>query len=128
MPTSSSLDLICDQITRLKGVGHPSRAHADTVADADSSELVANELGVAQRFLNRPTKVQEMAVTAAKRMGMQPRLRLTEIARTGCLRTYGRNVSHEQRKRTLRGCAPYARHTYHSFVEITIVLDAICGI
>jgi len=44
MSTSSGFDLVRDEITRLKGVGHALCTHTNTIADTDSSKLVANEV------------------------------------------------------------------------------------
>lgn len=41
MTAGSSLNLVCDEVPRLKGVGHATRSHTDSVADAYCAELVA---------------------------------------------------------------------------------------
>jgi len=61
---SGGLDLISDQVARLERVGHAACAHADTVADADSAKLVANDARVCERGFYFLTKTEEVLVTS----------------------------------------------------------------
>lgn len=42
MASGSSLHLVSYQVSRLKGIGHPHSTHADAIANADGTKLVAN--------------------------------------------------------------------------------------
>jgi len=62
MATGSSLDLICNEVSRLEGIRHSARAHTDAVTDAHSAKLVSNHTSVDNGFFYTLTKTEQMAV------------------------------------------------------------------
>jgi hypothetical protein len=51
MATSSSLNLIGDEVSRLKGVGHAAGSHTDSITDAHRAELVTYNTSIRERSL-----------------------------------------------------------------------------
>jgi hypothetical protein len=58
MTAGSSLNLVCDKIPRLKGVGHAARSHTDSVTDAYCAELVAYNTSIRERSLGALSQAQ----------------------------------------------------------------------
>lgn len=49
MTAGSSLNLIGDEVPRLKGVGHAASSHTDSVTDAYGAKLVAYNTSIRER-------------------------------------------------------------------------------
>lgn len=64
MSGSGSFDLIGDQIPRLERVGHPVCAHADAVADANSTELVGYNAGVGDGLFDALSEGEEVFIAS----------------------------------------------------------------
>lgn len=60
-----SLYLVRDEVARLQRVGHSTRSHADTVTDANGTELVADNTFLDQGALDVLSKTQEVTVASA---------------------------------------------------------------
>jgi len=58
MATSSSLDLVSDEVPRLEGVGHPTSSHTDAVTDTYCAELVAYDTSIGERRLGTLSQAQ----------------------------------------------------------------------
>ena len=90
MAAGSSLDLICNQVPRLEGIGHSARAHTDTVANANGAKLIPNHAGIDNGLFYTLTETEQMAVTPGV-IGRASRGAETsfcgEEGRTGFLRT-----------------------------------------
>jgi hypothetical protein len=66
MTAASSLNLVCDEIPRLKGVGHAARSHTDSVTDAHRAELVAYNTSIRERSLGALSQAQQMTIATQK--------------------------------------------------------------
>ena len=64
MPTSSRLDLVCDEVAGLERVRHAAGAHADAVADADGAKLVAYDVGGGERGFYFLAETEEVLVAS----------------------------------------------------------------
>ena len=62
--SSSGFNLICNQVAGLQRVPHASGPHANTVADSDSTELVANETSLYQRGFGFLPETKKMFVAS----------------------------------------------------------------
>lgn len=65
MTTGGSLDLIGDEIPRLEGVRHATRAHTDAVADSDGAKLVPNHASIHDGLFYTLTETKQMTVASA---------------------------------------------------------------
>jgi len=64
MASSSGLDLIRNEVPRLEGIRHPTRAHTDTVTDANGAKLVSNHSGIGDGLFYTLTETKQMTVTS----------------------------------------------------------------
>jgi len=64
MTSSSGLDLIRNEVPRLKGIRHSTRAHTDSVADANGAKLVANHSGIGDGLFYALTETKQMTVAS----------------------------------------------------------------
>lgn len=62
--SSSSLDLVGDEVSRLERVHHAAGAIANTIADSNCSVLVPNEVCFCERVFDASTKVEEVLVAS----------------------------------------------------------------
>ena len=67
MTAASGLNLVCDEIPRLKGVGHAARSHTDSVTDAYCAELVAYNTSIRERSLGALSQAQQMTIATRKK-------------------------------------------------------------
>ena len=58
MTAGSRLNLIGDEVPRLKGVGHAASSHTDPVTDAYCAKLVAYNTSIRERSLGALTQAQ----------------------------------------------------------------------
>ena len=66
MAPSSGLHLIGDEVSRLERVRHAECAHANTIADTDSPELVADETGFGYGLFDTLAESEKVFVTSAR--------------------------------------------------------------
>lgn len=64
--TSSSLDLVGNEVSRLERVPHSSSTHADSVANSNGAELVANQSRLDQGRLDFLAQPEEMFVASCE--------------------------------------------------------------
>jgi hypothetical protein len=55
---SGGLDLIRDEVPRLEGIRHSTRAHTDAVTDADGAKLVPDHTGIDYGLFYTLTKTE----------------------------------------------------------------------
>jgi hypothetical protein len=66
MTACGGLDLIRDEVPRLKGIRHSAGAHADSIANADSAELVANQVSLHNGLFDTLAQTEQMSVTSGR--------------------------------------------------------------
>ena len=69
MATGSGLDLICDEVSRLEGIRHSTRAHADAVTDSNGAKLIPNHTSVDYGPFYTLTKTEQVTVTSGRVLG-----------------------------------------------------------
>ena len=62
--SSSSLNLVGDEVSRLERVHHAAGAIANTIADSNGSKLVPNKVCFYERVFDASTEVKEVTVAS----------------------------------------------------------------
>lgn len=132
MASGSGLDLIRNEVPRLEGIRHSTRAHTDAVADANGAKLIPNHSGIGDGLFYALTETKQMTVasTPAKRVsggcggkfrGEKKDARVSFVPVCLVMRS---------KKVVVREFAdgPDARDTNHCLLEVVIGTDALCGV